>query len=128
MEQLLSIDYFLFEPMVVVQKSTMNKSVRPSVRELSWNWLFLLFFGNQHGLREPCRVVYHRAGFFENKIFAPENGDNRPSLRLFKCIGKFTYYFFSMRSIMKVCTTCYIVIQFGIILFPEIWTKILLTN
>ena len=55
---------------------------------------FYSFFGNQHGLREPCGVVYHRAGFFENKIFAPENGDNRPSLRFFKCIGKFTYYFF----------------------------------
>ena len=122
------LTYFLFEPMVVVQKSTMNKSVRPSVWELSWNWLFLLFFGNQHGLREPCRVVYHRAGFFENKIFARENGDNRPSLWFFKCIGKFTYYFFSTRSIMKVCTTCCIVTQFGIILFPEIWTKMLLTN
>ena len=89
---------------------------------------FYSFFGNQHGLREPCGVVYHRAGFFENKIFAPENGDNRPSLRFFKCIGKPTYYFFSMRSIMKVCTTCCMVTQFGIILFPEIWTKILLTN
>ena len=89
---------------------------------------FYSFFGNQHGLREPCGVVYHRAGFFENKIFAPENGDNRPSLRFFKWIGKFTYYFFSMRSMMKVCTTCCIVTQFGIILFPEIWTKMLLTN
>ena len=89
---------------------------------------FYSFFGNQHGLREPCGVVYHRAGFFENKIFAPENGDNRPSLRFFKCIGKPTYYFFSMRSIMKVCTTCCMVTQFGIILFPEIWTKMLLTN
>ena len=89
---------------------------------------FYSFFGNQHGLREPCGVVYHRAGFFENKIFAPENGDNRPSLRFFKCIGKPTYYFLSMRSIMKVCTTCCMVTQFGIILFPEIWTKMLLTN
>ena len=89
---------------------------------------FYSFFGNQHGLREPCGVVYHRAGFFENKIFVPENGDNRPSLRFFKCIGKPTYYFFSMRSIMKVCTTCCMVTQFGIILFPEIWTKMLLTN
>ena len=114
------LTYFIFEPMVVVQKSPMNKSVRPSVRKLSWNWLFLLFFGNQHGLREPCGVVHHRAGFFENKIFAPKNGDNRPSLRFFKCIGKLSYYFFLMRSIMKVCTTCCMVTQFGIILFPEI--------
>ena len=89
---------------------------------------FYSFFGNQHGLREPGGVVYHRAGFFENKIFDPENGDNRPSLRFFKCIGKPTYYFFSMRSIMKVCTTCCMVTQFGIILFPEIWTRMLLTN
>ena len=42
---------------------TMNK-VCPSIS--------LVFSGIQHGDRGPCGVVYDRAGFFENNIFAPK--------------------------------------------------------
>ena len=41
----------------------MNK-VSPSVS--------LVFSETQHGVMDPCCVVYDRAGSFENNIFAPK--------------------------------------------------------
>ena len=41
-------------------------------------------------------------------MFCPQNGENRPSLMFFKCMGKFSFFsqffnFFSIWSLMKVC-------------------------
>ena len=27
-------------------------------QKFSWNWLLSFFFGTQHGVRDPCGVVY----------------------------------------------------------------------
>ena len=45
----------------------MNKVVRPSVQRSSRNWLFSFFSGTQHGIRDPCGVLYDR-----KKCFTPE--------------------------------------------------------
>ena len=53
--------------------------------------------------------MHDRARFSENNVL-PQNGENRPSLGFFECIGKFSFFldsllFLSIRSIMKVYDT-----------------------
>ena len=47
----------------------------------------LVFSGTQHAVRGPCGVVHDKSNFMRI-IFFPQNGENRPSLRFFKRIGK----------------------------------------
>ena len=53
-------------------------------------------------------VVLRMAELDLLKIFCPQNGENRPSLGFFECMGKFSFFsqffnFISIWSIMKVC-------------------------
>ena len=57
--------------------------------------------------------MHDRARCFKNNAL-PKNGENRPSLRIFKCIGKFSFFlnslfFFSVWYIMKVYDTVIVV-------------------
>ena len=98
------LTYSLIWLLVMARMVIWIRSVRPSVQKFSWN--FLVFSGTPHGVRGPCGVVYDRARFFE-KMFYPQNGENRPSPGFFECIGKFSFFsqffiFLSIWSIMKV--------------------------
>ena len=47
---------------------------------------------------------------FSKTIFCPQNGENKPSLGFFECVGKFSFFsqffnFFSIWFIMKVYIT-----------------------
>ena len=101
------LTYSLIWLLVMARMVIWIRSVRPSVQKFSWN--FLVFSGTPHGVRGPCGVVYDRARFFE-KMFYPQNGENRPSPGFFECIGKFSFFsqfftFLSIWSIMKVYIT-----------------------
>ena len=54
-------------------------------------------------------VVLRMAELDLLKIFCPQNGENRPSLGFFECMGKFSFFsqffnFFSTLSLMKAWT------------------------
>ena len=83
------LTYSLIWLLVMARMVIWIRSVRPSVQKFSWN--FLVFSGTPHGVRGPCGVVYDRARFFE-KMFYPQNGENRPSPGFFECIGKFSFF------------------------------------
>ena len=57
LQQCPSIDLFSYRTPGQGQKGHMIRSVCPSVRNLSWNWLFS-FSGTQHDVRGPCSVVH----------------------------------------------------------------------
>ena len=113
------------------------KSVHPSVRKFSWNWLVSFTWNST-----CCYVVMGMTKHdFLKIIFCPQNGENKPSLEFFERVGKFSFFsqffnFFSIWSIMKVCITIIAVCLnsfweifiFGKILAPEIWPKMLLAN
>ena len=83
--------------MAVAQRGPMNVCP-PFCQEVILELAFF-FSRAQHGVRGQCGVVHDRAGFFENNIFAPRNGENRPSLGFFECIRKII--FFSISSAIK---------------------------
>ena len=49
----------------------------------------------EHGVRGPCGVGHGRSRFFKNNVL-PQNGENRPSLGFFECIGKFRFFLNSL--------------------------------
>ena len=82
------------------------KSVHPSVRKFSWNWLVSFTWNST-----CCYVVMGMTKHdFLKIIFCPQNGENKPSLEFFERVGKFSFFsqffnFFSIWSIMKVYIT-----------------------
>ena len=51
----------------------------------------LVFSGTQNGVRGPYGVMTE-LDFLEKNIFS-KNGENRPRLRFFECVLKFSYFF-----------------------------------
>ena len=99
------LTYFLIGPLAMARRVIGIKSVRPSVWRFSWNWLFL-FLELKMELGAHVMLCMTAPNFLEI-IFCPKNGENRPSLGFFECIGKFSFFsrffdFFSILSIMKV--------------------------
>ena len=75
---------FLIGPSVVC--STILLSVCPFVKVFSWNRIIYFFSKFWHGTRNPCGVVCHPAGCYENTFarkmgkigfWLGENGENR---------------------------------------------------
>ena len=68
LQQCPSIDLFSYRTPGQGQKGHMIRSVCPSVRNLSWNWLFS-FSGTQHDVRGPCGVVHGSQNVQESFFF-----------------------------------------------------------
>ena len=89
----------------------------------------LLVF-SQHGVRGLC-VLRDRAGFLLKKFFVPKNGENRPKVRFFGFIGKFSHLFL-LSLVYKECSYYLLYSCTNLILWknpvPEIWAKMLLAN
>ena len=94
------LTYSLIRPSAVVKRVLWIRSVHPSVRNLSWNWLFS-FLWNSTWCEDPMWSCAWQSWIFWKQYLCPQNGENRSSQGFFKCIGKFSY-FFSIWSTMKV--------------------------
>ena len=85
------LTYFLIGPLAMARRVIGIKSVRPSVWKFSWNWLFL-FLEFKMELGAHVMLCMTAPNFLEI-MFCPKNGENRPSLGFFECIGKFSFFF-----------------------------------
>ena len=68
------------------------RSARPSVQKFSWNWLFSFLWELNRVLGAHVMFGKTEPNFLK-KMFYPQNGENRPSPEVFKCIGKFRVFF-----------------------------------
>ena len=99
------LTYSLIGPLAVARRVIWIRSVRPSVSRLSWNWLFT-FYLELNMIWGTHVVVCMTELDFLKKHFCHQNGENRPSLAFFKCIERFSCFFFSIWSIIKVYINC----------------------
>ena len=85
------LTYSLIGPLAMARRVIWIKSVRPSVWKFSWNWLFFFL---ELKMDLGAHVMLHMAApNFLEIMFFPKNGENRPSLGFFECIGKFSFFF-----------------------------------
>ena len=106
-QQCLSIDLFSYRNPGYDQNGPMNK-VCPSYCSEVFLELTLYFFLNSAW----CLLMWCCAWQpdFLKVMFCPRNGENRPSLGFFECVGTFSFFFsilnfFSIWSITKVWIT-----------------------
>ena len=81
-------------PLAMARRVLWVRSVCPSVKKLSWNWVLGVF----------CNSVFCQT---PRKYFCPKNGENKPSLGFFECIENLVLSFFSIWSIVKFYINCW---------------------
>ena len=113
LHQCLATDLFTYRTPDHSQKGHVNRVCRSFCSEVFLE-LALQFF-LELSVVLGTRVVLNMAEPDCLKIkFCPQNGENRPSLGFFECIGKFRFFsqffnFFAIWSIMKVYITVIVV-------------------
>ena len=107
LQQCLSIDLFSYRIPGHGQKGHMNKVCQSFSLEVFLE-LALQFFLELNMVLGALVMLCMTKPDFLKIIFCPKNGENRPSLGFFECMGKFSFFsqffnFISIWSIMKVC-------------------------
>ena len=85
------LTYFLIALLAMARRVIWIRTVRPSVQNFSWNWLFS-FFLKLYMVLGAYVVLCMTEPDFLKKMFYPQNGENRPSPGFFETTGMFSFF------------------------------------